>query len=121
MKRERNDFLPVKTAELGFPGGLVRFEDDELIGHERHRKLFTGFVHLIYILRRNMLFFKVLEFLFRYKYLAPAGILLLADRRLLGGEILRLNPQHLCLDAHHNVLCHQDNRRFPVLQAKADF
>lgn len=75
MKRERNDFLPVKTAELGFPGRLVRFEDDELIGHERHRKLFTGFVHLIYILRRNMLFFKVLEFLFRYKYLAPAGIL----------------------------------------------
>ena len=121
MKRERNDFLPVKTAELGFPGRLIRFKDDELIGHERHRKLFTGFVCLIHILRRNMLLFKILEFLFRYKYLASAGILLLADGRLLGGEILRLNPQHLCLNAHHNVLCHQDNRRFPVLQAKADF
>ena len=93
MKRERNDFLPVKTAELGFPGRLIRFKDDELIGYERHRKLFTGFVRLIHLLWGDMLLFKIPEFLFRYKDLAPAGILLLADRRLLGGEILRLNPQ----------------------------
>ena len=120
LKSERYDFLPVKTAKLGFPGGLVRFEDDKLVGHERHRKLFTGFVRLIHIFRRNMLLFKVLEFLFRYKDLASSGILFLTDRRLLSGEILRGNPQHLRLDAHHNVLCHQDDRRFPVLQAKAD-